>query len=87
MSKRIIILFIIITSILILLFGIYRVYEIFYSSYFNQTEYTQIAFIGNEGIPTKKEILFSGFRDLKIIAISSFISILIINGKRILNRK
>ncbi len=87
MSKRIIILFIIITSIFILLFGIYRVYVIFYSSYFNQTEYTLIAFIGNEGISIKKEILFSGFKDLKIIAIGSFISVLIINGKRILNRK
>ena len=87
MSKRKIILFIILTSIFILFVGIYRVYEIFYPSYFNQTEYTQIAFIGNEGIPTKKEILLSGLKDLKIIAISSFISILIINGKRILNRK
>ncbi len=87
MSKRTIILFIIITSIFILLFGVYRIYEMFYSSYFNQTEYTQIAFIGSETISTKKEILFSGFKDLKIIAISSFISILIINRKRILNRK
>jgi len=87
MSKSKIILFIIFTSMLILSVGIYSVYELFYSSYLNQTEYTQIASIGNEGIPTKKEVLFSGFKDQKIIAISAFISILIINGKRILNRK
>jgi hypothetical protein len=87
MSKRQIILSIILISILILFVGIYRVYEIFYYSYFNQTEYTQIAFIGNRGIPTKTEILFSGFKDLKIILINTFISIVIVNGKRILNRK
>ncbi|UOK41599.1 MULTISPECIES: hypothetical protein [Flavobacterium] len=86
MSKRSIILFLIIASILILLVGFYRVYEIFYHSYFNQTEYSQIAFIGNEEIPTKKEIVFSEFKNLKTITISSVISILIIYGKK-LNRK
>jgi hypothetical protein len=87
MKKRKIILFIILTCIFILFVGIYRVYEMFYSSYFNQIEYTQIAFIGNKEMPTKREILFSGFNDLKIIILNSLISILIINGKRILNRK
>ena len=87
MSKRKIVLFIILTSIFILFVGIYKVYEIFYTTYFNQTKYTQIAFIGNSEIPTKKEILFSGFKDLKIVTINSLISFLIINGKEILNRK
>jgi cell division septal protein FtsQ len=83
MSKRSIILFLVITSILVLLVGFYRVYEIFYHSYFNQTEYCQIAYTGNKEISTKKEILFYGFKNLKIIAISTIISILIINGKKI----
>ena len=87
MKNRKIILFIILTCIFISFVGIYRVYEMFYSSYFNQIEYTQIEFIGNKEIPTKREILFSGFNDLKIIILNSLISILIINGKRILNRK
>lgn len=50
-------------------------------------DYTQIASIGNDEIPTKLEMLFSGFKDLKVILISSLISVLIINGKRILNLK
>ncbi len=87
MPKRTIILFLIITSVLILFFGFFRVYEIFYSSYFNQTEYTQIAFIGNEEIPTKMEILFLEFKNLRTITISSIISILIMYGKKIVNRK
>lgn len=88
MSKRSIILFLIIVSILILLSGFYRVYEIFYSSYFNQLEYSQIAYIGNGETPTKKDILFSGFKNLKTIMISSTISILIIYSKNLfLNRK
>lgn len=83
MSKCSIILFLVITSALVLLIGFYRVYEIFYHSYFNQTEYSQIAFIGNKEIPTKIEILFSGFKNLKTIAISMIVSIVIINGKKI----
>lgn len=88
MSKRSIILFFILTSIAILSFGVYRIYEIFYSSYFNQVEYAQVAFLGNQEIPTKKEILFSGFKDLKIIPSSALISIIIIYvGKLFLHRK
>ncbi|WP_298136374.1 hypothetical protein [Flavobacterium sp.] len=87
MSKRKIISIIILTFIFILLVGVYSVYELFYSSYFNQMDYTQIASIGNEEISTKIEMLFSGFKDLKVILISSLISVLIINGKRILNLK
>ncbi|WP_298117119.1 hypothetical protein [Flavobacterium sp.] len=87
MSKRKIISFIILTFIFILFVGVYSVYEVFYSSYFNQMDYTQIASIGNDEIPTKLEMLFSGFKDLKVILISSLISVLIINGKRILNLK
>lgn len=87
MSKRLIVLFLIITSLLILLVGFYRIYEIYYPSYFSPTVYTQITFIGNGEIPTKKEILFSGFKNFKILTISSIISILIIYGKKTLNRK
>lgn len=82
-NKYSIILFLIMTSIFILLCGIYRFYELFYSSYFNQIEYTQIAFIGNEEMPTKSEILFSGFKDLQAIIVSSIISALIIYGKNL----
>lgn len=70
-----------------MLMGFYRVYEIFYPSYFSQTEYSQIAFFGDEEIPTKKEILFSEFKNLKTITVSSIISFLIIYGEKLLNRK
>lgn len=71
-------------SVFILLFGIFRVYEIFYSSYFNQTEYIQIATIGNKEMPTKIELLFSVFGNFKIIALSIISSFLIIYGKKLL---
>lgn len=67
--------------------GFYRVYEVFYPSYFNQTGYSQIAFIATNEIPTKKEILFSEFENLKTIAISSIISIVIVYGKKIVPLK
>lgn len=86
MSKRLIISFLILTSLIILLIGVYRVYNLFYNSYFSSTSYTQIAFIGNKEIPTKTEILFSGFKSLKVITISSIISIVAIYSKKMLNR-
>lgn len=82
-SKRTFILILVVTSIFILLWGIYRVYEIFYPSYFNQTEYTQISFIGNEKIPTKSEILFSGFKNIEVIIVSSIISFFIVSAKKL----
>lgn len=73
--------------IFILLFGIFRVYEVFYSSYFNHLEYTQIATIGNKETPTKIELLFSGFGNFKIIVLSIVISFLIICVKKRLAKK
>jgi hypothetical protein len=70
--------------IFILLFGFFRVCEVFYSSYFNQTEYVQIATIGNKEIPTKIELLFLEFRNLITIIISLVSSIIIICGKKLL---
>lgn len=69
-------------SIFILLFGIFRVYEIFYSTYFNQTEYIQIATIGDNEMPTKSELLFSGFGNFKIIVLSIIAGFLVIYGKK-----
>lgn len=69
--------------VFILLVGIFRVYEVFYSSYFNQTEYIQIATIGNKEMPKKIELLFSEFGNFKIIVISIIASFLIICGKKL----
>lgn len=87
MSKRLITIFFLITIFLILFHGIHRIYEIFYSSYFSYTDYTQIAFIGKEKAPTKTEILFYGFKDIKVIVISSVISILVICSTKVVRNK
>lgn len=87
MTKRSMAIFFIITILFILLFGIYRVYEIFYSSYFSPTEYTQTAFIGEDENPTKMEILLYGFQDLKVVVISSVVSILIICYTKLIRRR
>lgn len=68
----------------ILLFGIFRVYEVFYSLYFNQKEYIQIATIGDNEMLTKTDVLFSEFKNLKTITLSIIASFLIISGKKLL---
>lgn len=73
-----------IAFIFIMLFGLFRVYKIFYSSYFNQTEYVQTATIGNKEMPTKIELLFSVFGNFEIIALSIISSFLLIYGKKLL---
>lgn len=77
----------ILTLFFIMFFGIYRVYELFYSSYFNQIEYTQLATIGHKQVSTKTEVLFSEFKNLKTITLSLVTSFLIILGKKLLSKK
>lgn len=87
MTKRVIILFFLITIALIVFHGLYRIYEIFYPSYFTQTGYNQIAFIGNKELLTKNELLFYGFKDLKVLLISSLCSFLMIFCFKLIRRK
>lgn len=53
---------------------------------FNQTVYTQISFFGNK-VPSKLEVSFSGFKDLKIVLVSSLISFVIICSFELIKRK
>ena len=85
MRKRLIIFFII-TTLLILFHGLYRIYEFFYPSYFSQTDYTQISFLGNK-VPSKLEVLFSGFKDLQLLIASSLVSFVIICSFEFIKRK
>ncbi|MDY3343640.1 hypothetical protein PG326_00015 [Riemerella anatipestifer] len=68
--------------LVILCYGIYQIYEIFYPNFFNQKDYTEVSFTVN--IPTKLEVLLSGFLYTKILLISFLISIIfvVINTKK-----
>lgn len=66
--------------ITLVMVGLYSVYEIFYSPYFNHLEVVQLAFEGNR-IPSKAEIVFSQFRNFKTVIICLTASILIVYGK------
>ena len=75
------------TIILILIYGIYITYDIFYSNYFDQVNYSDTTFIGTTKIPSKIEIIFSGFKNLKIIIICFFISTILIQTLLKLKKK
>lgn len=77
----------ILTLFFIIFFGTYRVYELFYYSYFNQIEFTQLATIGDKQVSTKMEVLFSEFKNLKTISLSLVTSLLIVFGKKLLSKK
>jgi len=83
MTKGLVINFFVTTLLLVLLHGFFRVYEVFYSSYFNQTEYTQTAFIGNGNMPNKYELLFYGFTSFKVLTVSIILSLIICSFKLI----
>lgn len=83
MTKRLVIIFFITTVLLVLLHGIFRIYEVFYPSYFNQTEYTQTVFIGNGKILEKHELLFYGFTSFKVLTVSIILSVIICSFKLI----
>lgn len=83
MTKRLVIIFFITTILLVLLHGFFRICEIFYPSYFNQTEYTQIAFIENGKMPDKYELLFYGFTSFEILTVSVILSLIICSFKLI----
>lgn len=81
MTKRLVIIFFVTTILLVLLHGVFRIYEVFYPSYFNQTEYTQAAFIGNGKMPDKYELLFYGFTSFKVLTICIILSLIICSFK------
>lgn len=61
---RNIILGLVIICLLILGYGIYQIYEIFYPNYFSSADFTDVSF-ENGQLPTKVEVLFSGFKNLE----------------------
>jgi hypothetical protein len=77
----------ILTSFFIISFGIYRVCEVFYSYYFNQIEYTQLATIGNKAMLTKTDVLLSEFKNIKTIMLSLVTNFFIVFGKKLYTKK
>ncbi len=64
----------IITAFLIFIYRLYYIYNLFYSNYFDPTSYERYVWIGRDKMPTKIEIFFWGFTDLKTIGITFVIS-------------
>lgn len=62
--------------ICILLYGLYSLYNVFYPNYFNGSEYTQTAFLGDEA--SKLQVLLLGFYNFKIILAACFVSIIFV---------
>lgn len=67
-----------VSSLLILAYGTYNIYQIFYPDYFCQTCYTQVVFKGP--VPTKLEILFWGFRDLRVMLVCVLLGLFIVQS-------
>lgn len=65
-----------VTFSLIVLYGVFEVYQIFYSGYFNQTDFVDITFNSNT-VPAKTEVLSWGFTNLKVIFSSIIAGIII----------
>ena len=79
-KRKTIIYFLLIFLIVVFSFGIYRLYDVFYSGYFNIGEYRQIAFLGER--QTKLQILLYGFTDLQVLLLSISFSIIFIFALR-----
>jgi hypothetical protein len=69
---------VIISSALIILYGLYAVYEIFYANYFSQVHFELHLWPGRSDPPTKAEIIFTGFTNLKLIGVTTSISIIVV---------
>ncbi len=70
------------TFLLILCFGVYQIYQIFYPNYFNHADFTYVSFEGE--IPSKFEVLFSGFLRLELITVSLLVSIGLVFLRKVL---
>lgn len=65
-----------ISFIFIVFYGVFEVYQAFYSGYFNQTDFTDVTF-NSSTVPAKTEVLFWGFTNLKVVFSSIIAGILI----------
>ena len=68
----------ILSALFILVSGIYNVYNIFYSNYFDQLTYEVQTWEGRSTPPTEKEILLLGFKNIDTIIGSILISTLVL---------
>jgi hypothetical protein len=76
------------TTIFLLLFsGLYFCYEIFYSSYFNQSQYEWYGFVENGKMPSKIDIILNGFKSPINFLYSTEIAIVTSFLSKILTRK
>lgn len=78
---------VVITQLIILGYGLYNVYNIFYVNYFDQITYTQDVWPGRSTAPTKTEILLWGFTDIKTISLSLLIAIALFTIFKMIRRK
>lgn len=82
------VLIIVVISLLIILgYGIYNVYNIFYANYFDQLTYRQDVWPGRTTAPSKTEILLWGFTDIKTISLSLLTAIALFTIFKIIKRK
>lgn len=78
---------VVITLLIVLGYGLYNVYNIFYANYFDQITYTQDVWPGRSTAPSKTEILLWGFTDIKTISLSLLIAITLFVIFKMINRK
>lgn len=84
-EKKDLLIIFILTFLLVICFGVYQIYQFFYPNYFNQADFTYVSFEGE--IPSKFEVLFSGFLRLELITVSLLVSIGLVFLRKVLLKK
>lgn len=84
-EKKDLLIIFILTFLLVLCFGFYQIYQIFYPNYFNQADFTYVSFEGE--IPSKIEVLFYGFMRIELISVSLLVSIGLVFLRKFLLKK
>ena len=84
-KKKDLLIIFILTFLLIVCFGVYQIYHFFYSNYFNQADFAYVSFDGE--MPSKFEVLFSGFLRLELITVSLLVSIGFVFLRKIVLKK
>ena len=84
-KKKDLLIIFILTFLLIVCFGVYQIYHFFYSNYFNQADFAYVSFDGE--MPSKFEVLFSGFLRLELITVSLLVSIGFVFLRKVLLKK
>lgn len=85
-AKNIVLQIVMLSTMLILIYGFYNIYILFIIPYFDTSQYHSIYWLGVEKPPTIIQVLFFGFKDIMIIIKSIIISIIIIYSSKYIKR-